>query len=94
MFKAQKSGGFNLEKISNSSLKSFETMYTMICTCILYLTILEIDYSKNTRCYKDVKIETHKTYHINGNKVKKRIMSLFNVGLTLFKWLLIHTYIL
>lgn len=85
MFKAQKSNGFNLEKISNSSLKSFETMYTCVCTCILYLTILGVDFSKNTRCYKNVSIETHKTYIIDGKKVKKRIMSLFNVGLTLFK---------
>ena len=85
MFKAQKSNGFNLEKISNSSLESFETMYTLVCTCILYLTILGIDYSKNTRCYRNVKIETHKTYIIDGKKIKKRIMSLFNVGLTLFK---------
>ena len=85
MFKAQKSNGFNLEKISNSSLESFTTMYTMVCTCILYLTILGIDYSKNTRCYRKVKIETHKTYLIDGKKIKKRMMSLFNVGLTLFK---------
>lgn len=84
-FKAQKSNGFNLEKISNSSLESFTTMYTCVCTCTLYLTILGVDYSKNTRCYKDVKIETHKTYIINNKKVKKRIMSLFNTGLTLFK---------
>lgn len=85
MFKAQKSNGFNLEKVSNSTLIYFETMYTCICTCITYLTILGIDYSKNTHCYKDVKIETHKTYLIDGKKIKKRIMSLFNVGLTLFK---------
>ena len=85
MFKAQKSNGFYLEKISNSNLQSFETMYTCICTCILYLTILGVDYSKNTRVYKNVKIETHKNYIIDGKKVKKRIMSLFNVGLTLFK---------
>ena len=92
MFKAQKSNGFNLEKISNSNLHSFETMYTCICTCILYLTILGVDYSKNTRCYKDVKIETHKTYIIDGKKVKKRIMSLFNTGLTLFKRAF-HSYV-
>ncbi len=60
-------------------------MYTMICTCILYLTILGADYSKNTKCYKNVKIETHKTYNIGGKKVKKIIISLFNAGLTLFK---------
>ena len=85
MFKAQKSNGFNLEKISNSKLKSFETMYTCICTCILYLTILGVDFSKNTKCYKNIKIETHKTYIIDNKRVKKRIMSLFNIGLTLFK---------
>lgn len=85
MFKAQKSNGFNLEKISNSSLETFETMYTCVCICVLYLTILGADYSKNSRCYKEVKIETHKTYIIDGKKVKKRIMSLFNTGLTLFK---------
>lgn len=85
MFKAQKSNGFNLEKISNSSLESFETMYTCVCTCILYLTILGVDFSKNTNCYKDVSIETHKTYIKDGKKIKKRIMSLFNIGLTLFK---------
>ena len=85
LFKAQKSNGFNLEKISNSNLKYFETMYTCICTCNLYMTILGIDYSKNTRCYKNIKIETHKTYIINNKRIKKRIMSLFNIGLTLFK---------
>ena len=85
MFKAQKSNGFYLEKVSNSNLKSFEVMYTCICTCILYLTILGVDFSKNTSCYKHIKIETHKTYIINNKKIKKRIMSLFNIGLTLFK---------
>ena len=85
VFKAQKSNGFNLEKVSNASLESFTTMYTMVCTCILFLTILGADYSKNTRCYKDIHLETHKTYNIDGKKVKKRVMSLFNTGLTLFK---------
>ena len=83
VFKAKKSNGFNLEKVS--SLESFTTMYTMVCTCILFLTILGADYSKNTRCYKDIHLETHKTYNIDGKKVKKRVMSLFNTGLTLFK---------
>ena len=60
-------------------------MWTCVCTCVLDLTILGIDYSKNTSCYKDVKIETHKTYNIDGKIVKIRIMPLFNIGLTLFK---------
>lgn len=85
MFKAQKSNGFYLEKVSNANLKSFETMYTMVCTCVLFLTIIGTDYSKNTRCYKNIKITTHKVYNINGKKIKKRILSLFNTGLTLFK---------
>ena len=85
MFKSQKSNGFNLEKVSNASLESFTTMYTMICVCNLYLTTLGTDYSKNTRCYRNVSIETHKVYHVDGKEVKKRVMSLFNVGLTLFK---------
>ena len=85
IFKAQKSNGFYLEKVSNASLESFTTMYTCVCTCLLYLTILGADFSKNRKCYKNVKITTHKSYNINGKKVKRRVMSLFNVGLTLFK---------
>lgn len=85
MFKVQKSNGFNLEKVSNCSLEYFETMYTCVCLSTLYLTIIGIDYSKNTRCYSKINIETHKTYIIDGKRIKKRIMSLFNVGLTLFK---------
>ena len=85
MFKAQKSNGFNLEKISNCSLKYFENMYACVCVCVLYLTTLGTDFSKNSSCYKNVKIETHKTYIIGEKRIKKRVMSLFNVGLTLFK---------
>ena len=41
-------------------------MYTLVCTSILFLTILGCDYSKNTKCYKSTKIETHKTYKNKG----------------------------
>lgn len=85
MFKNQKSNGFNLNKISNMSINSFTNMYSIVCICVSYLTILGADFSKNSKCYKNVKITTHKTYIINGKKIKKRIMSLFNTGLTLFK---------
>lgn len=85
IFKNQKSNGFNIEKISNSTIESFTTMYSLVCTCVLFLTIIGADYSKNSNCYKKNKIETHKIYNINGKKIKKRIMSLFNTGLTLFK---------
>ena len=62
MFKAQKPNGFNLEKVSNANLESFTIMYTMVCACILYLTILRADYSKNTQCSNDIHLDTHKTY--------------------------------
>ena len=85
LFKNQKSNGFNIEKISNATIDSFTTIYTLVCTCVLFLTIIGADYSKNSNCYKKNKIEAHKVYNICGTKTKKRIMSLFNTGLTLFK---------
>lgn len=81
LFKNQKSNGLYIESVVNASEKYFTTMYTMSCFTILFLTILGADYSKNTRCYKNVKITTHKTN--KGRKI--RVMSLFNTGLTLFK---------
>ena len=56
-------------------------MYTMACTVVLFLTIIDNDYSKNTNCYKTEKNVTHKVYK---NKGKVRVMSLFRIGLTLF----------
>lgn len=53
----------------------------MACTVVLFLTILGANYSKNTKCYKNKKIVTHKVYK---NKGKVRVMSLFRIGLTLF----------
>ena len=85
IFKNQKSNGFNIEKISNSTIESFTTMYTIVCSCVLFLTIIGADYCKNSKCYRRNKIETHKFYNICGKKIKKRVMSLFNTGLTLFK---------
>ena len=84
LFKNQKSNGFHLENISNANLQSFTTMYTLLCVSVTYLTILGAEYSKNNSCYKNEKILTHKTYIINGKRIKKRVMSLFNTGLTLF----------
>lgn len=56
-------------------------MHTIACTVVLFLTIIGADYSKNTKCYKNEKIVTHKVYK---NKGKVRVMSLFRIGLTLF----------
>lgn len=85
IFKNQKFNGFNLEKISNASLKAFTTIYTICCVSVTYLTILGTDYSKNSKCYKECKFITHKTYIKNGIRKKVRVLSLFNTGLTLFK---------
>lgn len=80
LFKSQKSNGFNLEKTVNASLKYFESLYCFACIGVLYLTILGTDYSKNSKCYKNVAIRTHSKL----NKARTRVMSLFSVGLTLF----------
>ncbi len=76
IFKNQKSNGFYLESTVNASLKYFTTEYMMACFATLYLTILGAEYSKNSNCYKHVKITTHKS--------GIRVLSLFNTGLTLF----------
>lgn len=84
VFKNQKSNGFYIESVVNAGLDYFSSMYTLVCFSTLFLTILGTDYSKNCSCYKNVKITTHKYFIENGIRVKKRVMSLFNVGLTLF----------
>lgn len=80
LFKNQKSNGFYIECTYKSSLKYFESLYSLICVSTLFLTILGAEYSKNTKCYKNVKITTHK--NING--IKRRVKSLFHTGLILF----------
>ena len=37
-------------------------MCTMACTVVLFLTILGTEYFKNSKCYKNEKIVTHKVY--------------------------------
>ena len=76
MFKNQKSNGFYLKSTVNASLKYFESMYCIACIGVLFLTILGADYTKNTKCYKKVKITTY----VRKNS-KTRILSLC---LTLF----------
>lgn len=77
----KKSNGLYLEAFNNASEKTYITMYTMACTVVLFLTIIEANYSKNAKCYKNEKIVTHKVYK---DKRKVRVMSLFKIGLTLF----------
>ena len=80
VFKNQKSNGFYLESTVKADIKYFESMYTMACFSVLFLTIYGADYTKNSKCYKGVKVTTHK--NINGTKT--RVMSLFSIGLMLF----------
>ena len=84
IFKNQKSNGFYIESVVKAGLDYFASMYTLICFSTLFLTILGADYSKNSRCYKKVKITTYKFFIEDGIKIKRRVMSLFNTGLTLF----------
>lgn len=81
MFKNQKSNGLHIESTVNASLKYFESMYSLACFTTLFLTLFGADYTKNSKCYKNVKLTTHK----NFKNIKKRVMSLFSIGLTLFK---------
>lgn len=80
IFKNQKSNGFYLEKTCNASLKYFESLYSLACIANLFLTILGSDFSKNSKCYKSVKINTRQS----SKKNRKRVLSLFNTGLILF----------
>ena len=83
IFKNQKSNGFYIENTKKASLKYFESMYTLTCFATLFRTIIGADYSKNTKKgYKNTKLVTHKKFK---DGTKKRVMSLFRIGLTLFK---------
>lgn len=82
MFKNQKSNGFYLESTVNCYLKYFSNMYSLVCFSTLFLTIFGADYTKNSRCYRKIKLITHKRFK---DGTIKRVMSLFNIGLTLFK---------
>lgn len=84
LFKDQKSNGFNLQKSNTSkrSLQSFSMMYTCINICILYLTCLGTHYTRHkNKLYKDIKI---RYYGVVKGKHKRK-MSVFQVGLTLFR---------
>ncbi len=56
-------------------------MYTLVCFCVTFLVILGTTYTKNKNQYKNEYIRTHSI----RNSKRIRIMSLFNIGLTLFK---------
>ena len=82
-FKSQKTNGFNLEKTKTRNLHAYENLYSLVCFAGLWLTIIGIDYTKN---YIHVKNKLNIRYVKNNKNGKPiRILSLFNLGLTIFK---------
>ena len=82
-FKSQKTNGFNLEKTKTRNLHAYENLYSLVCFAGLWLTIIGIDYTKN---YIHVKKNLNIRYvKKNKNNKQIRIISLFNLGLTIFR---------
>ena len=82
IFKNQKSNGFYLESSKVRNLHAFESLFTLMCVALLWLTIIGADYSKNKHHFSN-SIFKHRTSKKNGSS-SKRIISLFNTGLTIF----------
>lgn len=83
-FKNQKTNGHFLEETQITDLYAFGNLYVCLCLAQTLITILGIDYSKNNRCYKKIKIRT--TKKANGKRI--RIHSYFHVGLLIIKFVL------
>ena len=83
LFKSQKTNGFNLEKTKTKNLHAFESLYSLVCFACTWLTIIGADYTKN---YSHVKHKLNIKY-VNKDKNNKpiRIISLFNLGLIIFR---------
>lgn len=83
LFKNQKSNGFNLEKTKIKNLHAYENLYSLVCIACTWLTIIGSDYTKNYNSLKNkLNIRFVKQ---TKSKQKIRILSLFNLGLTIFK---------
>ena len=83
-FKNQKTNGHFLEETQITDLYAFGNLYVCLCLAQALITILGIDYSKNNRCYKKIKIRT--TKKAKGKRI--RIRSYFHVGLLVIKFVL------
>lgn len=85
LFKAQKTNGFFLEETQINDLYTFNSLYTCICIAQVLTTVLGIDYSKNSKSYKNkVKINVSK----NKKGKREKSYSYFRVGVTLVKYTL------
>ena len=81
LFKSQKSNGFFLEETQIKDLYSFNSLYTCVCIACAIMTMTGIDYAKNTKCYKNYKINNARI--VNGKRIKA--YSFFHVGLILLE---------
>lgn len=81
IFKNHKSNGFYLESSKMRNIHAFSTLFGIACIAILWLTILGIDYSKNSSNIK--KFCKFRTSKRNGGS-PKRIFSLFNTRINVF----------
>lgn len=82
-FKSQKTNGFNLEKTKTRNLHAYQNLYSLVCFAGLWLSIIGIDYSKNYNHLKN-KLNIRFTKR-NTNKKSIRILSIFNLGLAIFR---------
>ena len=82
LFKNQKSNGFNLEKTHTRNLHAFENLYSLVCFACTWLSIIGEDYIKN---FNNVKNKLYIRFIKMLNKKKIKILSSFNLGLTIFK---------
>lgn len=82
-FKNTKSNGFNLEKTKIKKLSAFTGISLIVNIATLFLTILGADYCKNKGHYSK-KLKIRDTKKNKSNNII-RIISLFNLGLTIFK---------
>lgn len=80
IFKSQKSNGFRLESTNTQKIEHFISMFTIMCVALVWLIIIGVDYSKNKKNYS-IKIRDVKK---GKNTSKTRLISYFNIGLTLF----------
>ena len=83
LFKNQKSNGFNLEKTKTKNLHAYENLYSLVCLACTWLTIIGADYTKN---YIHIKHKLNIRFiKRDKNNKPRRILSLFNLGLTIFR---------